>query len=54
LIREFEAITGVPVLLNTSFNDHGEPVVTTPIEALRDFMSMGLDILVMGKFVIEK
>jgi carbamoyltransferase len=41
LITEFEAITDVPVVLNTSFNDHGEPIVNTPTEALKDFFGMG-------------
>lgn len=54
LISEFEDITGVPVVLNTSFNDHGEPIVTTPTEAVKDFYGMGLDILVLGDVVLEK
>ncbi|MFC6864097.1 carbamoyltransferase [Halomicroarcula sp. GCM10025817] len=54
LIEEFENITGVPVLLNTSFNDHGEPIVTRPDEAVRDFFGMGLDLLVLEDLVIEK
>lgn len=54
LISAFEEITDVPVLLNTSFNDHGEPIVTTPAEALKDFYGMGLDILVLNDFMIEK
>ena len=54
LISEFEDITGVPVVLNTSFNDHGEPIVNTPTEAIKDFYGMGLDILVLGDFIIQK
>lgn len=54
LIKEFESLTGVPVVLNTSFNDHGEPIVTTPIEALKDFYGMGLDLLAIEDLVIEK
>ncbi|WP_226479947.1 carbamoyltransferase family protein [Natrinema amylolyticum] len=54
LISEFEAITDVPVLLNTSFNDHGEPIVTRPREALKDFYGMGLDLLVLEDLLIEK
>jgi carbamoyltransferase len=54
LLTEFEDRTGVPVLLNTSFNDHAEPIVRTPAEALKDFYGMGLDILVLNDFVIEK
>lgn len=54
LIRAFEEITGVPVVLNTSFNDHGEPIVNTPKQALKDFYGMGLDTLILEDFVIEK
>jgi carbamoyltransferase len=54
LISAFESITGVPVLLNTSFNDHAEPIVTTPTEALKDFFGMGLDVLVLEDVVVEK
>ena len=54
LIREFEDITGVPAVLNTSFNDHGEPIVNTPTEALKDFFGMGLDLLILEDMVIEK
>ncbi len=54
LISAFEELTNVPVLLNTSFNDHGEPIVTTPTEALKDFYGMGLDVLVLNDFVVEK
>jgi len=54
LISEFENITGVPVVLNTSFNDHGEPIVNTPKEAIKDFYAMGLDVLVLNDIVVEK
>lgn len=54
LISEFQEITGVPVMLNTSFNDHGEPIVTKPTEAIKDFFGMGLDVLVVGDMVLEK
>ena len=54
LLSAFEDITGVPVLLNTSFNDHGEPIVNTPTEAVKDFYGMGLDLLVLGDYVLEK
>lgn len=54
LIKEFEKITGVPALLNTSFNDNQEPIVNTPKEAIRDFYSMGLDTLVIGDYILEK
>lgn len=54
LLKEFEAITGVPVILNTSFNDHGEPIVNRPVEAIKDFFGMGLDILVLEDIVVDK
>ncbi|ELZ24454.1 carbamoyl transferase [Haloterrigena salina JCM 13891] len=54
LISEFADITGVPVVLNTSFNDHAEPIVRTPTQAIKDFYGMGLDVLVLEDFVIEK
>jgi carbamoyltransferase len=54
LISEFNDITGVPVILNTSFNDHSEPIVTTPTEAIKDFFGMGLDAFVLEDFMIEK
>jgi carbamoyltransferase len=54
LISEFEGITGTPVILNTSFNDHGEPIVNTPREAVRDLYSTGIDTLVLGDILVEK
>ncbi|MFP8889898.1 carbamoyltransferase [Natrialbaceae archaeon A-CW2] len=54
LLTAFEEITGVPVLLNTSFNDHAEPIVNTPTEALKDFYGMGLDVLVLEDLLVTK
>jgi carbamoyltransferase len=54
LLRAFERRTGVPVLVNTSFNSRGEPVVCTPRDALESFWSTPLDALVIGPFLIEK
>lgn len=54
LISEFRDRTGVPAVLNTSFNDHGEPIVATPTEAIKDFFGMGLDILAIEDFVVTK
>jgi carbamoyltransferase len=53
LIREFEVLTGVPVVLNTSFNDN-EPIVCTPAEALDCFQRTKMDALVLGDFVISR
>ena len=54
LIREFERQTGCPVLVNTSFNVRGEPIVCTPFDAWRCFMRTHLDALVVGPFILEK
>ena len=54
LLSEFCAHTGVPVLLNTSFNLRGEAIVNSPADAIRTFFSSGMDALVMGNFLIEK
>ncbi|MFC4990254.1 MULTISPECIES: carbamoyltransferase family protein [Saliphagus] len=54
LISAFGDLTGVPVVLNTSFNDHGEPIVNTPTEAIKDFYGMGLDVLAIEDVVVEK
>jgi len=54
LLEAFFQKTGVPVLLNTSFNVRGEPIVCKPEEAIRCFFSTGLDILVMQNIVLEK
>lgn len=54
LIQEFGARTGVPVVMNTSFNLRGEPIVCTPTDAVRTFFSSGMDAFVMGNFVVEK
>jgi len=54
LLEEFDAQTGCPVLVNTSFNVRGEPIVCTPEDAYRCFMRTGIDILVLGKHVLYK
>jgi len=54
LISEFEKITHVPCVLNTSFNDHGEPIVTTPRQAVHDFFTTGLDVLAIGDYLTWK
>ena len=54
LINEFFKITSVPILLNTSFNVKGEPIVCNPTDAIRCFYSSGLDALVIGDFLIKK
>lgn len=53
LIREFEALTGVPIVLNTSFNEN-EPIVDTPAQALACFLRTGMDAIVLGSVVIRR
>jgi carbamoyltransferase len=53
LIKAFEAITGVPMLLNTSFNEN-EPIVRTPAEAIDCFLRTSMDVLVLGDHAVER
>jgi len=54
LISEFKKLTGVPVVLNTSFNVAGQPIVCNPKDALGTFYICGLDALAIGDFIVEK
>jgi carbamoyltransferase len=54
LLKEFKRLTGCPVLVNTSFNVRGEPIVCTPEDAFRCFMGNELDALVVGNCVLRK
>jgi carbamoyltransferase len=54
LIDEFGKRTGVPVIMNTSFNLRGEAIVHTPTDAIRTFFSSGMDALVLGSYLVEK
>ncbi len=54
LIKKFEEITGCPVLINTSFNVRGEPIVNTPEDAFKCFMGTDLDYLVIGNCFLDK
>jgi len=54
MIKSFEEKTSVPLVLNTSFNIKGEPIVCTPQDALRDFFTTGLDYLAIGPFLVKK
>lgn len=47
-------MTGLPVILNTSFNLRGEPIVNTPADALATFERSGLDALVLGDFLVSR
>jgi carbamoyltransferase len=54
LLQKFQEVSGLPVLLNTSFNDNGEPIVETPSDAIRSFLNMDIDYLVIGNFLVKK
>jgi carbamoyltransferase len=54
LLRRFKALTGCPVLVNTSFNVRGEPIVCTPEDAFRCFMGNELDMLIVGNCILRK
>ncbi|WP_411824832.1 carbamoyltransferase [Leptospira sp. 'Mane'] len=54
LLKEFDKLTGCPVLVNTSFNVRGEPIVSTPEDAYRCFMRTEMDYLVVENFVLDK
>ena len=54
LIKEFEKLTNVPIIINTSFNVKNEPIVNSPKDAIRTFYNSGLDKLIIGKFLISK
>jgi len=54
LLKEFDALTGVPVLINTSFNVKGEPIVETPRDAIQCFLSTGIDYLALHDILIAK
>jgi carbamoyltransferase len=53
LIKEFERVSGVPILLNTSFNEN-EPIVMTPAQAIETFQKTRIDLLVLGNYVVER
>lgn len=54
LLKEVKKLTGIPILLNTSFNDNGKPIVETPKDALVMFCTSELDYLVIGDYIISK
>jgi carbamoyltransferase len=53
LLREYHSITGIPVILNTSFNDNGEPIVESPKDAVKAFKNLNIDFLVIGNYVVN-
>ena len=54
VISKFKEVTGCPLVVNTSFNVRGEPIVCTPTDAFRCFMGTDLDVLVIGRFILYK
>ena len=53
ILYEYNSRTNIPVLLNTSFNMHDEPIVCTPLEAVNSFKKSGLDYLIIGNFLVK-
>lgn len=54
ILDEFEKISGVPVILNTSFNDNGEPIVETPEDAIKTFLLTNIDVLILNNYIVYK
>jgi carbamoyltransferase len=54
LIEAFETYSGIPILLNTSFNLRGKPIVGSPQDAVETFLYSGLDVLALGPYIVEK
>lgn len=54
LISEFEALSGIPVVINTSFNIRGEPIVCTPQDAINCFLKTDIDYLIINDFIVAK
>lgn len=54
MIQEYNKLTGIPVVLNTSFNDNGEPIVESPEHAIKAFLNMDIDYLVIGNYIVNK
>ena len=53
-LKKLKEKSGIGIVLNTSFNLKGEPIVNTPEDAIRTFYSSGLDVLCLGNFIIKK
>lgn len=54
LLHKYKQLSGIPVILNTSFNDNGEPIVETPADAIRAFLNMDIDTLAIGNYIVKK
>ena len=53
ILNEYYKLTGIPVLINTSFNIHGEPIVRSPEDVLRSFKSNAVDVLAIGNYLVN-
>ncbi len=54
ILQEYDKLTGKPILINTSFNMHEEPIVSSPEEAIKSFLSSRLDILAIGNYIAQR
>ena len=54
LLNKFKEVTGLPILLNTSFNLRGQPIIRTPIEAIDTFLASEIDLLVLGNYIVTR
>ena len=54
LIKEFGKLSGIPIIINTSFNIRGEPIVCTPYDAYKCMMGTGIDYLVIDRFLVKR
>ena len=54
LLKEYYKLTGSPVVLNTSFNDNGQPIVETPEDAIETFLKLQVDTLAIGNYIVKK
>jgi carbamoyltransferase len=54
LLKKYKELSGIPVLMNTSFNDNGDPIVESPKDAILSFLNMDIDYLVIGNYIVPK
>jgi carbamoyltransferase len=54
LLEKYKKISGISVLLNTSFNDNGEPIIESPSDAISSFLNMDIDYLIIGNYIVSK
>lgn len=54
LLKKYKKVSGIPILMNTSFNDNGDPIVESPKDAISAFLNMDIDYLVIGNYIVSK